>query len=293
MVLAPVGPVPERVRPRIALGITTQSRAEWLSWRAAVLVLLAMSAAVLLIRRYSAPPPPPPPAATDYLTYLTTPDAGIPVLLAHGWIPDSSRSVSGEIAAIRVGARMVDLETAALSRKKAGYAAWPGVQIAVWAVFHDIPYVNWPIDRKARAAVRLESEHVFRYAGELTELFSGTPLGGGAAWEFRRVQNEAWDWVNLDDVASAHKASRVMPRDQVALGSWLESARIAALESDTAFFANASVRAEAQRALALPGVSTQARTAMRDAVAHMGARSSLEFAALEERLTLALWLLAR
>lgn len=291
MVLAPAGPAPERGVPHIVL--TEESRADWFSWRAAGLVLLAMFGVLLLIRRYSAPPPPPPPAATDYLNFLTNADAGIPATLAHGWIDDSTRHPSEAVAAVRVGARMVDLEAAALSRRRTGYAAWPGVPTAIWAVFHDIPYVNWPVNPDAHRAVRLESERVSHFAGELTGLFEDVPLGGTAAWDFRRVQNEAWDWVNLDDVAAAHEASRVLPSDRVALGSWLEAARIAALQGDSAFFASPEVRREALRAPALAKLSDEQREALRNVARAVGNVSRQGAPALEEQLTLALWSIAK
>jgi hypothetical protein len=290
MVLAPVGPSPERPGPHLLL--TTDSRADWLSWRAGLLVLLLMCGAVLLIRRFSAPPPPPPPPATDYLVYLTQPDAGIPASLAHGWVSGGSRKPSDGVAAIRVGARMVDLEAAALSRRRTGYAAWPGTATAIWAVFHDIPYVNWPIDRDASRAVRLESEHVSHFASELTDLLSNVPRGGNAAWAFMRVQNEAWDWVNLDDVADAHRASRVLPRDRVALGSWLEAARLAALRGDAKFFTWKDVRAEAARAPNTADLNDAQRAALRESIRLMDARTAGDFAMLAESLTRSLWVLA-
>lgn len=291
MVLAPVGPAPQHAGPRIV--IEQQSRAEWLSWRAALLVVVLLTACVLLIRRFSAPPPPPSPPATDYLNYLADADAGIPAILTRGWADDSARRPSKDVAAVRVGARMVDLEAAALSRRRTGYAAWPGTPTAIWAVFHDIPYVNWPNNPEAHRAVRLESEHVSHFAGELTHLFSDVRLAENAAWEFRRVQNEAWDWVNLDDVAEAHEASRVLPTDRVALGSWLEAARLAVLESDTAFFANPDVRAEAARAAALPGLSSEQRDVLRDVALRTGTAAQQDFNVLEEQLTRALWLIAK
>jgi len=291
MVLSPVGHAPNRVRPRLVL---ETPRAEWFSYRAAMIVMMVMALGASLVRRYSAPPPPPAPPASDYLQYLSDPEAGIPPVLTYGWIADRKpRSHPDAVSAVRVGARMVDLEAAALARKKTAYAAWPGVPAAVWAAFHDIPYSNWPINPDARQRVRLESAHVESSAGEITNLLAGVRFGGNAAWAFRRVQEEAWDWVDLNDVQDAHTASRVLPMDRVALGSWLEASRIAAVEGDTAFFQQRPVLDERAKALRLGDLSETQQAALRQAIRDSNARSAVEFATLAAELTKALWLLAK
>jgi len=291
MVLSPVGPAPQAARPHV---LVATPRSEWFSYRAGVIVVLMMSLTVVAIRRYSAPPPPPPPVAADFVEYLAHPAIGIPEGMACGWVADAKRKAHPDgVIAVRVGARMVDLETASFARKKTAYAAWPGVPTAIWAAFHDIPYASWPIDHEASRRVRLESAHVQASAGELTDLLAGAPLGGNAAWAFRRVQDEAWDWVDSEDVAYAHRASRVLPTGLVELGSWLEASRIAALDGDTAFFAKPRVVAEALAAQRVAGLTDVQRQALRDAVSRTSARSVAEIASLEESLTRALWLLAK
>lgn len=291
MVLSPVGPATDPPRAHV---LVATPRSEWFSYWAAAFVVLVMSLILFAIRRYSAPPPPPPPVATDFVEYLAHPAVGIPQGMTYGWAADAKRhSHPDRVTAVRVGARMVDLETASFARKKTAYAAWPGVPAALWAVFHDIPYSNWPIDPTASQRVKLESAHVEASAGEITELLAAAPLGGNAAWAFRRVQDEAWDWVDSEDVAYAHRSSRVLPTDLVELGSWLEASRIAALDGDTLFFAKPAVRAEAAAALRTRKLSDPQRQALREAMALSGARSAADVAALEEALTKALWLLAK
>jgi hypothetical protein len=207
----------------------------------------------------------------DYVTLLSDPTgSGLPAELTPVWTPAPAEDAKlpETVRAVRIGARMADLEIAAYARnRRASYG---------------------PLDSAAGAVVHRNSALVAAFAAELAASLDSVPDGARAAALYRFIQGrgEREATVSLQD--RARRASLGFHPRLLALGNWLETARIAALRGDRVFLTSPECRAEAEEAVSLPGLSRDARSALERVRGLIVAGAIGDLDALEQALTDAL-----
>lgn len=181
----------------------------------------------------------------DYVTLLSDPTgSGLPAELTPVWTPAPAEDATlpETVRAVRIGARMADLGIAAYARnRRASYS---------------------PLDSASSAIVHRSSALVATFAAELAASLDSVPDGARAAALYRFIQRrgEREATVSLQD--RARRAALGFHPRLLALGNWLETARVAALRGDRAFLASSECRAAADEAVSLRGLSRESRTAL-------------------------------
>lgn len=226
-----------------------QSLVKWRTARIASIATMLVVAAVL-VRPWPRRPAIAERPVGDYVSLLSDHGGtGLPAGLAPAWPQMSSGApaLSRHARSVRIGARIADVE------------------ITGWARNRLAPLAYFERDSAAIAGVRRYSASVASFAGELSARLDEVRHGDQSAMLYRQVESEGRRGATVDlDVAEAARREALMILDPrfVALGNWLEVARVATLRGDTAFLASAESRAEAAAAVSLPGISRDAREAL-------------------------------
>lgn len=216
----------------------------------------------------------------DYVSLLSgRGGAGLPTGLTTAWSQASPAvsALSSKARAVRIGARIADLE------------------ITGWARNRLAPLAYFERDSAAIAGVQRYSASVDSFAGELAGHLDEVQHGDHAAALYRRIESEGKRaaTVELDVAEAARREALILFNSRfVALGNWLEVARVATLQGDTAFLASAESRAEAAAAVSLPGISREARESLDRVRLLLDGRRPTDLRALERALTDALKALA-
>jgi len=255
-----------------------RSLATWWIGAATCLAGAVVGAAILSALQHHEPAPAAG-SAGDYVSLMSDyTGPGLPVGLVQVWLPASSASaaLSREVRAVRVGARMADLELVALVRN--GYAR---------ASYYDR-------DPIAITIVRLNSMAVSAFARELATSLEQIPGGATSAALYRYIEREGHDFATVSYAALRLGRQAALPYHPqfIALGNWLEASRVAALRGDRAFLALPECQAEAGRAVSLPGLSPAGRAALERVRQLMLTTPEADLDALERALTDALQILA-
>lgn len=211
----------------------------------------------------------------DYATLLFDPDgAGLPVELAPAWTASdsSTASISRNARAVRIGARLIDLEIAARARNVHGIAAY----------YDQDP---WSI-----AVVQANAALAATFAGELASNLDHVPQGAYTAYLFRYTESEGQRVATIDQgvITLARRQTLYFRPTFIALGNWLEAARVAALRGDRNFLARSESVAEATKAPSISGLSPAGRVALERVRALMPTDSTADLGSLERALTDAL-----
>ena len=204
-------------------------------------------------------------------------DGGLPGALTPAWSPGAmdGRS-SNEARAVRIGARLADIEIVAHQRFAHGVRAYYGR------------------DSTALAIVAGSSERAAAIIADLIRELDRIPGGDVTVQWYQEVERLARlrDYFHLRAVEARATLPRVRPRF-VATGFWLEYARVAARRGDTAFFRQPESQVVTAEARRLPGLSSQARAALGDVQLLVASESPVDMVVLERALTSALVALAR
>ena len=152
--------------------------------------------------------------------------------------PRASAPRSQRARAVRIGVLSADLARAAVSRN--GSATWG-------AYYHTDPV--------AASNSALYSALVGAYTTDLITLVRGARDGGSAANELLVVREQSVHGATFGaELALARRLVRNIDPEYVALGEWLEVARLAATADDVDYFAQSGVRAFAVWVPQAPGL---------------------------------------
>jgi hypothetical protein len=214
---------------------------------------------------------------TDY-SALFHDRRGLPNGLSLAPSPAGSRwKLSDEPRAIRIGARLADLELVSRARDAAAHASYYA---------HD-PVADWTVAKN--------SDLIDRFAGDLATAFDAVPGGRAAAAWYRIAQQRGRDQATSD--WNAMRYSRAWALDfhpgLISLGEWLETARAAALRQDGAYFATPQSRAMASAAAKLPALPETTRVLLERVNGLTSAAQIADFHAVERALTDALTALTK
>lgn len=266
-------------RPGAGLAPATLSKKPYRAWLVAgammgATALLALMAEVRSNRLSAAGARP----AGDYASYLGKDvGTGLPVALNPGFaIAVDGPGTSSRARAVRLGARIVDLEVVARARNEASGAAY----------YHQDPI--------ALATVAYNSDLVVELADSLVSTLRAV---GGSENAERLYAYVAYDGRRGATVGGELEMARrdlrsVEPRF-VALGNWIEAARIAALRGDREFFASWPSTTMAVQAPTIAGIPADARSALTDARTLLSAGLPTDSLAVMRTLTRALVALTR
>jgi hypothetical protein len=157
-------------------------------------------------------------------------EPGLPLNWQAAWSPSARDSTISQTArAIRIGAHLADLDLVAIARKHD--ATWPAY---------------YGVDTTAVSRGATNAAYVAAFAHEIVASLAATPDGRRGAEAFRRVEQRGRDRATIGiEVENARAALPPEQMTAVALGNWLEGARIAAYSADTAFFREPRCRAMA------------------------------------------------
>ncbi|HET7585059.1 MAG TPA: hypothetical protein VFK13_09130 [Gemmatimonadaceae bacterium] len=198
--------------------------------------------------------------------------SGLPQALTISWPPPRAGAShpSERATAVRIGARIVDLDIMAWARNAIAAPSYYGDTAAMIAVVH-------------------ESAFIAAFGAELSAMLDSLPRGDVAAVYYRRVQDEAHRLATVDDaeLRMGRLTASVVRPEYLSLGSWLEAGRVAALRGDSAFFMTPESEAESVAALCLP-LPRSARSALQRVPRLVQPDSPRDFAALERAFTSAL-----
>ena len=198
---------------------------------------------------------------------------GLPSGLSLAPSPVGSRwLMSDEVRAVRLGARLADLELASRARTAATDASYYD---------HD-PVADWVVAKN--------SDFVDQFAGDLATALGQLPHGQVAAAWYRLVQQRGRDQATSDwnSMRSARQWALTFHPGLIALGEWLETARAAALRGDAAYFASEQSRAMASAAAKLPALPDTTRSLLTRVDALTSVPAISDFHAVEHALTDAL-----
>ncbi len=183
----------------------------------------------------------------DFTRYFTAHQGdGLPVMLNPGFaLAVDGPGTSSRARAVRVGARIVDVEVAARAREQ-----WAGPAY----------YQRNPI---ALANVAYNSDLVARIADSLVVALRQVRGARNAAryYGYVRYDGERGATVGYE-LELGRRSALVFRPTMLALGNWLEAARVAALRGDRKFFAQPACLVMAERAPKLSGISRDARRAL-------------------------------
>lgn len=210
-------------------------------------VVTALLVIVALVVRLAATPAHPSVriADGDFSKYLDAYDTRPPTDVEPAWTPRPSPDIDESARAVRIGARIIDVEVASVAQGMWMTPAYQG-------------------DRTAQEQARRAAPVVAAYAGELSALLADAPDQDYAAALFSRVMTQAqlvatpaWSEVRVgrQEAISFHP-------DFIALGNWLEAARIAAARGNRGFFDMPASRAEAANLTAIAVPSERSRDAL-------------------------------
>lgn len=210
-------------------------------------VVTALLVIVALVVRFAATPPHPTVriADGDFSKYLDAYDTRLPTDVEPAWTPQPSPDVGESARAVRIGARIIDVEVACQAQ-----GTW------VMPAYHG--------DRTAQAQERRDAPVVAAYAGELSALLADAPDQEFAASLFSRVMTQAQLVATpaLSEVHYGRQAALSFRPDFIALGNWLEAARIAAARGNRGFFDMVASRAEAANLTTIAAPSERSRDAL-------------------------------
>lgn len=266
-------------RNRAALVPATLSGKSYTAWLGAAAVvtataLLGLIGAVLARRPHAIVYRP----GGDYASYFRKDrTSGLPVALNPGFaLAVDGPGNSPRARAVRLGARIVDLEVVALARNGASNAAY---------------YRRNPV---ALATVAYNSDLVVELADSLVSTLRAV---GGSENAERLYAYVAYDGRRGATVGGELEMARrdlrsVEPRF-VALGNWIEAARIAALRGDREFFASWPSTTMAVQTPTIAGIPADARSALTDARTLLSAGLPTDSLAVMRTLTRALVALTR
>lgn len=107
---------------------------------------------------------------------------------------------------------------------------------------------------------------------QVAALLDGVPAGGVAAAAYRALGEQDTGSAQRAALGTAASlAEQVAGEAEVRAGAWLEAARVAALQQDTAFFTPSRTRAAERAISALPGFSPDGRSALAELTRLLGA----------------------
>jgi len=266
-------------RPGAGLAPATLSKKPYAALLVAAAVLgasslLALMAAVLAKRPHPTVERP----AGDYASYLEKDvGTGLPVALNPGFaIAVDGPGTSSRARTVRLGARIVDLEVVALARNEASDAAY----------YHRDPV--------ALATVAYNSDLVVQLADSLVSTLRAV---GGSVNAERLYTYVAYDGRRGATVGRELEMARMALRSAeprfVALGNWIEAARVAALRGDREFFASWPSTTMAARAPTMAGVPADARAALAEVRTLLAAGLPADSVAVARALTRAIVALTR
>jgi hypothetical protein len=143
------------------------------------------------------------------------------------WLPTPTMAAMSERArAVRVGARVIDLELSARARNGAIAAAYYRGDPAATAVF------------------TRQSPLIAAFAGEITATLADVPEAAASAGLYARVVGMAHRPATINsELYYGRKALLDFQPRYLAIGNWLEAARVAAQRGDRAFFNTPESRA--------------------------------------------------
>jgi len=181
----------------------------------------------------------------DFSKYLDAYDTRLPTDVEPTWTPQPSPDISESARAVRIGARIIDVEVASVAQ-----GMW------VTPAYHG--------DRAAQAEVRRDAPVVAAYAGEVSALLAEAPDQDFAAALFSRVMTQAQlvATPTWSEIRVGRQAALTFHPDFVALGNWLEAARIAAARGNRGFFDMPASRAEAENLTGVAPLSEPSRSAL-------------------------------
>lgn len=203
---------------------------------------------------------------------------GLPMGLSLMPSPVGSRwELSKPARAIRLGARIADLELASKGRDGATIASY----------YVEDPIASWVVIKN--------SDLIDRFAGELAAAFDNVPNGRSAAGWYRVVQRRGQDRATVDwkYMREARNWALDFEPGFLVVGEWLELARAAALRHDASFVANDKSRAMLAAALKIPQLPDDVRESLMHVQDLTAAGTIPDFHALSRALTDALAGLAR
>ncbi|HEY4219162.1 MAG TPA: hypothetical protein VGM67_18595 [Gemmatimonadaceae bacterium] len=205
-------------------------------------------------------------------------ERGLPMGLSLMPSPVGSRwAIAAEPRAVRLGARLADLEIVSFARMGATHASY----------YDESPVANWVVIRN--------SDLIEKFAGELAQGFDAVPEGRVTAAWYRLVQARGRDRATVEWTYMGHAREWALDFHPglLVLGEWLELGRAAALRHDYSFFARPESRALLAGALLLPKLSPQTAVSL-ELVRDLTSRTTAgDFRALEHALTAALETLAK
>jgi len=266
-------------RPGAGLVPATLSGKSYSAWLAAAAVLGAASLlvgifAVLATRSHPAVAG----RSGDYASYLAKDvGSGLPVALNPGFaLAVDGPGTSSRARAVRLGARIVDLEVVAAARNVASDAAY----------YHQDPL--------ALATVAYNSDLVVQLADSLVSTLRAVGGSVNAERLYRYVAYDGRRGATVGgELEMARGALRSVEPRFVALGNWIEAARVAALRGDRKFFASWASTSMAARAPTIAGIPAEARTSLTDVRALISAGLPDDSLAVARGLTRALTALTR
>lgn len=196
----------------------------------------------------------------------------VPIWTGHAADENSSK----EARAVRIGARQAALEIVSRQRFAHGVQAYFGR------------------DSAALAIVAHGSERAAGIAAALAQELDHLDGGAASARMYREVERlaRAQDYFGQRAREARDALPRVRPQ-HVAVGYWLEYARVAALRRDTAFFRSPESRAIAAAAVDLPRLGRADHVALEAVRDGMAGGSLPDVSSLEPLLTRALVELSR
>jgi hypothetical protein len=209
---------------------------------------------------------------TDYSALLHD-RRGLPNGLSLMPSPVGSRwKLADETRAVRIGARLADLELASRARDAAARASYYG---------HD-PIADWVVAKN--------SELIERFADNLSKAYDAVPGGRVAAAWYRIARQRGRDQATSDYRATEYARQWALDFHPglTTLGEWLETARAAALREDGAYFATPQSRAMAAAAATLPALPDTTHAMLTRVDALTSATPISDFHAVERALTGAL-----
>ncbi len=213
----------------------------------------------------------------DYATLFRDP-RGLPMGLTLMPSPAGSRwTMSDRARAIRLGARLADLEIVIRGRTRAADASY---------YQHD-PVADW--------VVANNSALIARFAGDLAAGFDNVSNETSAAAWYRTVQRSGQDGatVSWEVLEFARQWGNTFKPGYLALAEWLELGRAAALREDSKFFERAESRALVAAALEMQDLPPDARVPFAQVRDITPGTSVGDFSSLEHALTNALSALAK
>ena len=266
-------------RPAAGLAPATLSGKAYSAWLMAAAVL---GAASLLVGIFAVLATRPRPTAErpagDYATYFGKGvGSGLPVALIPGFaLAVDGPGVSSRARAVRLGARIVDLEVVARARDEASDAAY---------------YHRDPI---ALASVAYNSDLVVRFADSLVSTLRAAGGSENAERLYAYVAYEGRRGATVGgELGMARRFLRSAEPGFVALGNWIEAARVAALRGDREFFTSWPSTAMAARAPTIAGIPAEARSSLADVRTLLSAGLPTDSVAVTRALTQALTALTR